>query len=235
MTDFVVKAVGEYRDNASLIVALRHLRYLRDTDRVLDPTYGLGSFWKLWRPALLVDHDIRHDGVDFRVLPYDDRIFDSCTFDPPYKLNGRATPAVDDRYGVGEYASLHDRHALIRDGITECARVTKRHLMVKCQDQVNSGRVRWQTREFADHAESCGFELIDMLHVVGGRPQPPRTRRCPACRGTGDHVERGVAPASLMTITGGCQVCAGSTRVQSPQQHALRNYSTMLVFERSKR
>lgn len=64
---------------------------------------------------------------------------------------------------------------MIRDGITECLRVLKPggHLLLKCQDQVNGGKVRWQTIEFAGHAEQAGpAVLVDMLHMLGGRPQP---------------------------------------------------------------
>lgn len=536
-----VKSISSARTNADLIVHLRSLGYLRDTDRVLDPTYGKGAFWTTWRPKLLTWHDLRLDGQDFRALPYDDRVFDSCTFDPPYKLclddetevltrrgwltcdevvvddlvwaldhdsgtagwrhvtavniyaseatdvavcsgknldfvatldhrwpvicdrgrrvwrttstirsgdrivhaaprrwassspviddalvelvawywtegtldhpstyghitqshavnaencasieqafralfgpptdafprvgrgptsdhwrvrdeernrrfvfsasigatlerhapakvptveflesltagqldrfievslladgsssgrlaqvskeraeafalacifAGRAVTAISDRgdgngwpvhvkrrtmskprrpgirierrtvrvwcptveadaswlarragriyftgnsgrpsgqpvdsnYGITSYASVEDRHDLIRAGITECARVTARHLMVKCQDQVNAGSVRWQTREFADHAEGCGFRLVDMLFLVGGRQQPPRHRRCTVC-----------APGEPYRS---CVECGGTGRVPSAQQHAARNYSTMLVLER---
>jgi SAM-dependent methyltransferase len=191
-----INAVHKWKSNAELIVGLHVLGYIRKDDRVLDPTYGFGGWWQEWHPNHLVAHDLYTlDGVDFRDLPHKDGEFDVVAFDPPYKLNGTATPEVDNRYGVGEYASRQDRHQLIRDGIDECARVLKPKgiLLIKCQDQVNGGKVRWQTREFADHAEQKhGMTLIDMLFLVGGRPQPE-----------------------------------GRT-----QQHARRNYSTMLVMRR---
>ena len=180
------------------------LGYLRNADRILDPTFGQGTFWRRWQPLegdviasdLFTHVDQHWDDMaihdwDFTDLYHDDRTFDACTFDPPYKLNG--TPSEPDiRYGVHVPRTISERHELIMSGIQECARVTKRHLLIKCMDQVSSGRVQWQTRIFADYAETCDFHLIDMLHLVGSRAQPSGRR----------------------------------------QVHARRNYSTMLVLER---
>ena len=78
----------------------------------------------------------------------------------------------DDRYGLaGGYVTWQDRHAGIKRGISESLRVLRVGgiLLVKCQDQVCSGAVRWQTREFADHAEAQGARLVDMLHYLVAR------------------------------------------------------------------
>ncbi len=56
------------------------------------------------------------------------------------------------------------------------------YLLLKCQDQVCSGQVRWQTREFADHAEQLGMRLVDALHLLGHRPQPAGRRQVHARR-----------------------------------------------------
>lgn len=162
--------------NAHMIRDVAALDYLHEDWRTLDPTYGKGVFWKLWRPKDLVIHDIKLDGVDFRALPHEDGEFQAITFDPPYKLNG--TPdVVDERYGVHVRASREDRYQLIREGIDECSRVLapKGYLLLKCQDQVNGGKVRWQTRLFADYAESKhGMTLVDSFLMLGHRPQPDR-------------------------------------------------------------
>jgi hypothetical protein len=201
-----VMAIGEWRNNAELIADMPRLGYLQDDSVTLDPTYGRGRFWTLWQPRDLVKSDLHTGARGTDVFPWDftnlnlvvSGVFDAVVFDPPYKLNGTSTgkgaSAADERYGVTEYASQGDRHALIRDGITECVRVLRvgGTLLVKCQDQVNGGKVRWQTREFADHAEGLGCRLVDQMHIRSYRPQPP-----------------------------------GRT-----QQHARRNYSTMLVLRR---
>jgi hypothetical protein len=184
-----VRAIGTRRNNAELIADCHALGYLRDTDRVLDATYGLGRFWRLWRPLGLVTNDLHTEAdlrADFTALPFPDLSFDACIFDGPYKLNGRPAsggPANSDAdYGVATYQRWQDRHALLRAGITETARLTRRTLLVKCQDQVSSGQVRWQTREFTEHAESYGFRLIDALHVQGMRAQPSNRRQVHARR-----------------------------------------------------
>jgi hypothetical protein len=89
-----------------------------------------------------------------------------------------------------------DRMQLCRDGITECVRVLrfKGFLLVKCQDQVCSAQVRWQTHDFAAHAESLGCRLVDALYLTSYRAQPEGRS----------------------------------------QQHARRNYSTLLVLRRER-
>lgn len=48
-------AAGTWANNAELIRdAVVPLGYLRDEWRTLDPIYGLGRFWTLWRPRSLV-------------------------------------------------------------------------------------------------------------------------------------------------------------------------------------
>jgi len=69
MTDEVVLAVNHWASNAHLILDVHRLGYLRDDDRVVDVTYGRGTFWKLWRPGTLDTHDFAIDGVDFRRCP----------------------------------------------------------------------------------------------------------------------------------------------------------------------
>jgi hypothetical protein len=205
-------AMTDARTNAELIVQCRDLGYLHADWSTLDPTYGYGKFWTLWRPHSLTGSDINPAKspigwpIDFTKLELSRLIstmapYDAVVFDPPYKLNGTSTgkgpAASDESYGVaGAQVRWQDRHQLIRDGITSCVRVLRPGgmLLVKCQDQVCSGQKRWQTREFADHAESLGCRLVDMLHLPGGRKQPPGRR----------------------------------------QLHALQNFSTMLVFTKGK-
>jgi hypothetical protein len=205
-----VMAIGQWRNNAELIADCARLGYLPAVDDhaavVCDPTYGLGRFWKIYRPSTLVASDLEVAKspvgypVDFTSLPWASGRFDASVFDPPYKLNGTSTgvgaASCDPDYGVDTYRSQAARHGRIRAGIAECVRVTQvgGYVLVKCQDQVNGGKVRWQTREFAAHAESLGCRLVDALHLPSYRPQPE-----------------------------------GRT-----QQHARRNYSTMLVLRRER-
>lgn len=205
----VVFAATAWPTNAHMIRdAVVPLGYLRREWRTCDATFGLGRFWTLWRPDDLVCHDIdksKGDGVDFRSLPHDDDEFDATVLDGPYKLNGAPTAEVDGAYGVHVVASRDERHQLIMDGMTECARVTapNGYLLVKCQDQVNGGKMRWQTDIFTRHGESLGLVKVDRFDILTTpRPQPARTR---------------------------------ADGAESVQGHARRNYSTLLVFQKPKR
>ena len=178
-------AVATWPTNGDLIADVVKMGYLYQSDVVLDPTYGLGVFWSKWRPDNLIASDLNPSkspaghSVDFCNLPHPPDWFDAVVFDPPYKLNG--TPSdTDARYGVDVVRTWQDRHRLIRDGITECVRVLRPggFLLLKCQDQVSSGKVRWQTIEFANHAASCGgMTLEDVFMPMGYRPQPPGRRQ----------------------------------------------------------
>lgn len=192
MTDPVLATAP--RSNAELVVACRDLGYLLAEDLVWDPTWGLGRWWTLWRPDRLEASDIDPTkspigrSIDFTDSTWPDAHFDVVTLDPPYKLNGTGgSHPSDTGYGVATTGvSWQARHELITQGISEAARVTRPggRLLLKCQDQVCSGKVRWQTRLFADHAEAVGYELIDRLDVVSYRPQPPGRRQVHARRNT---------------------------------------------------
>lgn len=182
----------ERRTNADLILDAHRLKYLRNDDVIFDATYGRGVMWQRWRPlrGALIANDLWTEAAcglhhDFRWLvgcPTEN--FDAVVFDPPYKLNG--TPAMggmDERYGVASYTRWQDRYALIEDGLVECARVCKRHLLVKCMDQVVSGKVRWQTIDFTNHVHAyTGMRLVDQLHLPGMREQPAGRRQVHARR-----------------------------------------------------
>lgn len=178
--DDIVYAATAWPSNAELIADVARLGYLHQSWPTLDTTYGRGTFWKVWRPDRLVTHNYRRDGVDFRHLPHPDGSFLAVVIDAPFKLNGRSTAAVDARYGVDEWASWRERHLLIKSGMTECTRVLapKGHLLVKCQDQVCGGKVRWQGLEFANHGTlNLKLDLVDRFDLLTrGRSQPERRR-----------------------------------------------------------
>lgn len=177
-----------------MILAVRQLGYLRDDDLVYDPTYGLGRWWTKYRPAHLTGSDLNPDrspsdpeGVDFTDNAKLSEHFDVVAFDPPYKLRGGGAATIDSerdltldgRFGVEPNIPWQQRHQLIKDGMLECFRVLKPggYLLLKCQDQVCSGKMRWQTLEFSLYALMRGHELVERLDMLGGRPQPPGRRQ----------------------------------------------------------
>jgi hypothetical protein len=201
-----ILAAHRWRSNAELIAAVHALGYLRDSDHVLDSTFGRGVWWKVWRPEKLTEHHWHqspsntgagpcltcgigfeeHPRLDFRDLPYSDGVFDAAAFDPPYAARGSSKTTADmqdfnDRYGRPADSTPEGIQVLIDGGLTEMARVVKPKgiVLVKCQSYVWSGSL-WNGTYFTQrHAESLGLELVDeFIHVTSPRPQPGnRTRK----------------------------------------------------------
>lgn len=157
--------------NADLIEAVAKLGYVSSDDVVFDATFGRGVWWKSFSPSVL----IRGAG-DFRKLPAADNTYDVVAFDPPYRLNGTPDRGEEDsRYGIDIPTRWQDRLVLMTEGLNECIRVTRvgGRVLMKCQDQVCSGKVRWQTDDFTFHAMVRGCEKLDELHLMRPvRPQP---------------------------------------------------------------
>ena len=176
-----VLAAHKWPTNGHLIADVAQLYDL--SGHVVDVTFGRGTFWTIHQPRLLITSDLDPETLadyhyDFRSLPWADGSCPVVVFDPPYKLNG--TPALSDfdkRYGIDQPASWQERIQLIHDGVVECARVASDLLLVKCQDQVVSGKVRWQTLMVTGELWARGWELIDRFDMLGGYRPQPRDRR----------------------------------------------------------
>lgn len=181
----MIHAATAWKSNAHMIEDVAQLGYLNGT--VLDPTWGRGNWWTRWRPDALIGTDLKQ-GIDFRSLPYSDDSFDAVAFDPPYVcIGGRKTSGIEamyDAYGLTEAPQTPaEVQRLINDGLTECARVARRHVLVKCCDYISSGKLWIGTHHTLTHGLSLGLELVDRLEYVGkGRPQPSGRRQVHARR-----------------------------------------------------
>lgn len=176
-----ILSIKNWPNNGSLISDCHRLGYIGDLDSVLDCTYGHGVFWSVWKPKGYLFHRCdanpakspdSPDGVDFRKMEFNDKSFDVVVFDPPYKLNGKPDPDVDERYGVDESARWQDRWDLIYEGLTECCRVARHRVLCKVQAQVCAGKVRWQDVEAINVAAASGFGLRDRFNFLSHREQP---------------------------------------------------------------
>ena len=224
-----IRAVDSYDSNADLIVAVRELGHLHPDWKTLDCTYDKGVFWKKFRPRYLTASDIRPrsskvEKVDFRMMPWADETFDAVVFDPPYGLRGTVNK-TNGGYGLDAgYLSIDARHEMIKLGINETVRVLRvgGRLLVKCQDQVCSKQVRWQTRIFADHAEKLGCRLVERLDMLGGSRQQP-DRKCWWCVGCDKKVAKNHGH-------GRSQPAPVLERRPSTQEHAYERPSTLLIF-----
>ena len=188
--DTAVRAIGTRRTNAELIADCAKIGYLKKDDMVADVTYGLGRFWDAWSPDILLASDLDPVkspcglSVDFTDLPFADNELDVVVFDPPYRFAGTAKLSSDAGYGIGAYMPTAERMDMIFAGVAEAARVTRPggKVLTKCQDQVVSGKVVFQTLEIAEFAAFHRLDLIDMLHVASYRPQPAGTTQWHARR-----------------------------------------------------
>jgi len=166
--------------NAELIGKCAALGYLHEGDDVLDMTFGLGNFWTLWMPTALT-YDAAQD-CRFPPRRWLDA-FDVVTLDLPYRLRGTPDPTFDTRYGCQEKASEQDILTLLVDGVQAAITCVRPggYLLVKCADQVCSGRVVWQTRIVEDALAS---PLVERFDMPPSRPQPPGRRQLHARRGS---------------------------------------------------
>lgn len=183
-----VLAAHNWRNNAELIADVARLGYLDGV--VLDPTYGKGNWWTVFRPPLLTTGDIQ-TGQDFTNMEWADEQFDAVAFDPPYvSVGGRSTtgiPGLHAAYGLTNApTSPGGVQSLIEDGMKECVRVLRPggYLLVKCQDYVSSGKL-WEgtfyTQEYAKR--HLGLETCERFEHHGPvRPQPPGRRQVHARR-----------------------------------------------------
>ena len=180
MTDDVL-AAGTWKNNGELIADVARLGHLDGS--VLDMTYGKGRFWSVFRPERMVTNDRYKPAdtcADFRSLPFESKIFDTVVFDPPYRLNGTPDQDFDSDYGIDQAMPWQERMTLIVQGTAEALRLARRRVLVKCQDQVVSGAVRFQTDAITTVAAAHRFQFrkIDRFDIpVKGRKQPEGRRQ----------------------------------------------------------
>lgn len=154
--------------NADLLPDVFEL-YVSQGSIVADVTYGRGVFWKniVKSNYTVLESDLM-TGVDFAELPYDDDSIDCLILDPPY-MHGGST--VKESINVC-YRNNNDSHESIARlygaGIIEAARVLKKKgiILVKTQDETESGRQRLTHVEVIQMLEIFGFRIIDLFVLV---------------------------------------------------------------------
>lgn len=144
---------------------------------VADVTYGKGVFWRNIpkdRYNLLAT-DLQ-TGIDFSRLPYESQSVDALVLDPPYMHGGATVKA-----SINEcYKNQNTSHAsvvrLYAAGILEAARVLKKkgRIIVKTQDEIESGKQRLTHVELISILESFGFLILDVFVLL--QPSIPAMR-----------------------------------------------------------
>ena len=160
--------------SAQRVVDLARLGYI--IEPVLDPTYGPGGMWTSHHPARLVRADLdpargRDVVADVCALPFRDRSFGTVLFDPPFKLT-HDVRARNDHDLTERFDARALRHEALVCGVSECARVTDRWLIVKCQDQTEGWTFQFQSRDVVDAGEAAGMRHHDFVHLMNTIPQP---------------------------------------------------------------
>lgn len=190
-----VMTIDKWSSNGALIADVAKLGYIDMSKPVRDFTYGLGNFWTVIKPALLVasDYDINKSplgySVDARMPDDSDRYYATVVVDPPYKLNGTPDPALDYAYGVHERATVDDRLDLIYEMVLGASSTVavNGYLLIKVQDQICSGKPVWQTdmvhtaltdpETVMYHTDEEGwvfpeFKKMEVFQYMSYRPQP---------------------------------------------------------------
>jgi hypothetical protein len=168
MTNFTPILTASVGDNADLLAKILQL-YVAKGSVVADVTFGKGVFWNNIDTSKykLLKSDLK-DGIDFKCLPYESSSIDCEIIDPPYMHGGKTIKkSINDCY-----QNNNDSHEsvirLYASGILEAARVLKKNgvLIVKSQDETESGKQRLSHCEIINLLEILGFKIVDLFVLV---------------------------------------------------------------------
>ena len=125
-----------------------------------------------WKNVDLTKYDFKgtdlQDGIDFKNLPYDNDSVDILVLDPPY-MHGGATvkKSINDCY-KNQNTSHESVIQLYGGGILEASRVLKKkgRILIKCQDEIESGKQRISHMEILQLCELFGFKCLDIFVLI---------------------------------------------------------------------
>jgi len=145
--------------------------YANKYDVIIDVTYGKGVFWRNVDISKYTFHpsDIL-TGVDYNHLPYKNDSVDIMVFDPPYMgHNGGKGYAVARNYNV-DVPKYHKDYIprLYFGAMAESTRVLRKggHLIIKCQDEIQSGKQNMNHITIIQHAIESGWRVEDLFILV---------------------------------------------------------------------
>jgi tRNA G10 N-methylase Trm11 len=145
-------------------------KYVPEGNVVADVTYGTGVFWRNVDVSkfTLLKSDLQ-TGIDCRDLPYENASIDTLVLDLPYMHSGKTVHAALNKQYHNENNTSHESVIrLYAGGFLEAARVLriKGIIIVKIQDEIESGKQRFSHVELIQLLEILGFEVIDLFVLV---------------------------------------------------------------------
>jgi hypothetical protein len=178
-----ILSVNDWAGNSEMVLDMVRLGYLGENLVTLDPTWGKGNWWNVWRPRTLIAHDLFVlDAIDFRALPEPDDFYDAAVLDVPYvSTGGRKTSTVKPFLGSFGLVTAPKSPAEVQEqleaGLAEVSRVTGpgRFVLVKLMGYVSSGHFYPAIHLTAAAGQAMGLKLHDeFVHLSGTGPQPTR-------------------------------------------------------------
>lgn len=158
-------------DNGDLFPKILSL-HVPEGSVIADVTFGKGVFWQNVDTSkyVLKASDLM-DGIDFRSLPYEESSLDALVLDPPYMHDGETVHKSLNKNYRNNHQPTTSHASVIRlyaGGILEATRVLKKKgvIVVKCQDETESGKQRLSHAELIRLLELLGFEIVDLFVLV---------------------------------------------------------------------
>lgn len=159
--------------NADLFPDVLRL-YVPEGSVVADVTWGKGVFWQNVDVTKYVLHATdMSTGTDARKLPYADGSHRAVVLDPPYIYNPKDTvkASISQPYQVNQstgFRTVHEVLTFYKEAMFEAKRVLTPDgvLIVKCQDQIMSGKQCWMHVEIQRMGEKLGLYLEDLFVLV---------------------------------------------------------------------
>lgn len=147
--------------------------YAKEGDTILDLTYGRGVFWQRVDRSLyqMTTNDL-HTGADhaydLRATGFTDESFDVVVLDPPYMHGGATVKASINQCYLNANGSHRSVIELYASGIKEARRLlrSKGILVIKCQDEIESGKQHLSHVEIILAAQEIGYRVLDLFVLV---------------------------------------------------------------------
>ena len=144
--------------------------------KVLDMTYGKGVFWRNVEGYDLYTNDLDLElgeySYDFAdIEQFIANRFKAVVFDPPYaSRSSNKNSLVGSMYKNKEHgiATVEGMMQSYRDGMSEAHKllIDKGILIVKCQDEISSGKQQWNHITILNTANNIGFLAEDLFVMV---------------------------------------------------------------------